>query len=53
MAKKPETEIKFTQQPAQGGHADEEHALDVEKEAAAHGDTPPVVGGHGQGGDGH
>ena len=45
MAKKPETEIKFTQQPAQGGHADEEHALDVEKEAAAHGHTPKVVSG--------
>ena len=51
--KKPETEPKFSQGPAQGGHENEDHATDVEKEAAAHGDTPSVVPGHGQGGAGH
>ena len=43
--KKPETEAKFSVQPAQGGHEDENHALDVEVEAAAHGYTPVVVKG--------
>ena len=51
--KKPETEPKFTQTPAQGDHTDDAHALDVEQEAKAHGDWPNVVGGHGQGGAGH
>ena len=45
MAKKPETEPKFSQQVAQGGHEDEDHALNVEAEAAAHGYTPKVVSG--------
>ena len=43
--KKPETEAKFSDQPAQGGHDNEDHSLDVEKEAAAHGYTPVVVKG--------
>jgi len=43
--KKPVTEIKWTQQTAQGGHEDESHATDVEKEAAAHGYTPTMVSG--------
>ena len=51
--KKPEAEAKFSQEPAQGDQDDDAHATDVEAEAAAHGYTPNVVGGHGQGGAGH
>ena len=49
---KPETEVKFTQNPAQGAHTDDDYGLDVEEEAETHGDHPQV-GGHGQGGAGH
>ena len=40
MSKKPEGPIGWTQSPAQGGQKDEYHAENVERENAAHGDTP-------------
>jgi hypothetical protein len=51
--KKPEGPIGWTQTPAQGAHEDDDYGLNVEEEAAKHGDTPTKVGGHGQGGAGH
>jgi len=36
---------EFTQKVAQGDHADDEHAKNVEAEVAAHGDTPTMVSG--------
>ena len=45
MAKKPETEIKFTQSPAQGDQADAFHSQDPIDEAKAHGDFPNLASG--------
>ena len=43
--KKVEGPIGWSQTPAQGDHENDEHALDVEAEAAAHGDTPVPTSG--------
>jgi len=44
---------EFGQYLAQGDHDPSDHAKNVEEEAKAHGDTPVMVPGHGQGGTGH
>ena len=53
MGAKPEGPIQWKQRPATGEHEKATHALNVEDEQKAHGNTPKKVGGHGQGGSGH
>jgi len=43
--KKPVTPIVHTQEPAQGDHDDDDHASNVDREQAAHGQTPVIVSG--------
>lgn len=43
--KKAEGPIVFTQSPAQGDQEDDDHASNVDREQAAHGQTPTIVSG--------